>query len=151
MNILGYDPYLTEDRAHQMGISKASLDEIAQEADFITVHTPLIKETKGLINDEYLAKTKPGVRIINCAVRVVELLTKMLSYVPSILAKLLEQRLMYLGAAIDVFETEPASNTELLEHPHVVVTPHLGASTVEAQEKVAHEVSEEIIDIFGGP
>ncbi|MFS0615956.1 phosphoglycerate dehydrogenase [Lederbergia ruris] len=139
MNILGYDPYLTEDRAHQMGITKASLDEIAQEADFITVHTPLIKETKGLINDEYLAKTKPGVRIINCARGgIID---------ENALVRALNSGHV-AGAAIDVFETEPASNTELLKHPNVVVTPHLGASTVEAQEKVAHEVSEEMIDIF---
>lgn len=139
MKILGYDPYLTEDRAEQMGITKASLDEIAQEADFITVHTPLIKETRGLINDDYLAKTKHGVRIVNCARGgIID---------EAALVRALNSG-QVAGAALDVFETEPSTNMELLNHPNVIVTPHLGASTVEAQEKVAHEVSEEIIEIF---
>lgn len=139
MNILGYDPYLTEERAGQMGITKASLDDIAQHADFITVHTPLTKETKGLVNDEYIAKTKEGVRIINCARGgIID---------EAALVRGLNSG-QVAGAAIDVFESEPASNRELLTHPNAVVTPHLGASTVEAQEKVAQEVSQEIIDIF---
>ncbi|HLU23478.1 MAG TPA: phosphoglycerate dehydrogenase [Bacillaceae bacterium] len=139
MNILGYDPYLTEDRAGEMGITKASLDEIAAEADFITIHTPLIKETRGLVNDDYLAKTKKGVRIINCARGgIID---------EAALVRALNSG-QVAGAALDVYETEPSTNTELLSHPNVVVTPHLGASTVEAQEKVAHEVSEEIIEIF---
>ncbi|MBD8004819.1 phosphoglycerate dehydrogenase [Bacillus norwichensis] len=139
MKILGYDPYLTEDRANQMGITKATLDEIAEAADFITVHTPLTKDTKGLINDDYLAKTKKGVRIINCARGgIID---------ENALVRGLNSG-QVAGAAIDVFETEPASNQELLSHPNAIVTPHLGASTVEAQEKVAQEVSTEIIDIF---
>lgn len=139
MNILGFDPYLTEERANMMGITKASLDEIAEAADFITVHTPLTKDTKGLINDDYLAKTKKGVRIINCARGgIID---------ENALVRGLNSG-QVAGAAIDVFETEPASNQELLSHPNAIVTPHLGASTVEAQEKVAQEVSEEIIDIF---
>ena len=139
MTILGYDPYLTEDRADQLGIKKATLDEIAQQADFITIHTPLIKETRGLINDEYLAKTKHGVRIINCARG--GLIDE------AALVRALNSG-QVAGAALDVFETEPSTNYELLGHPNIIVTPHLGASTVEAQEKVAHEVSEEIIEIF---
>src|SRR5699024_9620267 len=67
MKILGYDPFLTEEKAENLRITKATLDEIAKEADIITLHTPLIKETRGLVNDDYLAKTKKGVRIINCA------------------------------------------------------------------------------------
>jgi len=139
MKILGYDPYLTEDRADQLGIKKASLDDIAEEADFITIHTPLIKETRGLINDDYLAKAKQGVRIINCARGgIID---------EAALVRALNSGKV-AGAALDVFETEPSTNLELLGHPNVIVTPHLGASTVEAQEKVAHEVSEEIIEIF---
>ncbi|MEK3890134.1 phosphoglycerate dehydrogenase [Bacillus sp. FSL K6-3431] len=139
MKILGYDPYLTEDRAGQLGISKATLDEIAQEADFITIHTPLIKETRGIINDEFFAKTKQDVRIVNCARGgIID---------EAALVRALQSG-QVAGAALDVFETEPSTNHELLGHPNVVVTPHLGASTVEAQEKVAHEVSEEIIEIF---
>jgi D-3-phosphoglycerate dehydrogenase len=139
MKILGFDPYLTEERANQLGVTKASLDDIADQADFITVHTPLTKETKGLINDEYLAKTKKGVRIVNCARGgIID---------EAALVRALHSG-QVAGAAIDVFETEPPSNMELLSHPNAVVTPHLGASTVEAQEKVAQEVSDEIIDIF---
>ena len=139
MQILGYDPYLTEDRADQLGITKATLDEIAKESDFITIHTPLIKETRGIINDDYFAKTKQGVRIINCARGgIID---------EAALVRALNSG-QVAGAALDVFETEPSTNLELLSHPNVIVTPHLGASTVEAQEKVAHEVSEEIIDIF---
>lgn len=139
MEILGYDPYLTEDRADQLGITKATLDDIASEADFITIHTPLIKETKGIINDAYFAKTKQGVRIINCARGgIID---------EAALVRALNSG-QVAGAALDVFETEPSTNYELLSHPNVIVTPHLGASTVEAQEKVAHEVSEEIVDIF---
>ncbi|MEO2073976.1 MAG: phosphoglycerate dehydrogenase [Bacillus sp. (in: firmicutes)] len=139
MNILGFDPYLTEERAQKLGITKASLDLIAQESDFITIHTPLTNDTRGIINDEYLGKTKKGVRFVNCArggiidekalVRAIQS-----GYVA--------------GAALDVFEKEPVADPELLENPNIIVTPHLGASTVEAQEKVAQEVSAEIIDIF---
>lgn len=139
MNILGYDPFLTEDRAKKLGIMKAGLGEIAEKADFITVHTPLTAETRGLINAEYLAKTKKGVRLINCARGGI----------------IDEQALVdavnsghVAGAAIDVFEHEPPENTELTHHPNIIVTPHLGASTEEAQEKVAQSVSEEIVGIL---
>lgn len=139
MNILGFDPYLTEERAAQLGIKKASLDEIAEHSDFITVHTPLTKETRGLINDDYLAKTKKGVRLINVARGgIID---------EESLVRGLESGQVG-GAALDVFETEPSPNEDLLNHPNLIVTPHLGASTVEAQEKVAQEVSEEIVEIF---
>ncbi|GHI01557.1 phosphoglycerate dehydrogenase [Neobacillus kokaensis] len=139
MNILGFDPYLTEDRAKKLGITKASLDVIAAESDFITVHTPLTNDTRGIINDEYLAKTKKGVRIVNCARGGI------------IDEKALVRAIQsghVAGAALDVFEKEPVADPELLQNPNIIVTPHLGASTVEAQEKVAQEVSAEIIDIF---
>lgn len=139
MNILGYDPFLTEDRAKKLGIMKADLNTIAEQADFITVHTPLTAETRGLIDADYLAKTKKGVRLINCARGGI----------------IDEQALIdavnsghVAGAAIDVFEHEPPENTDLIHNPKIIVTPHLGASTAEAQEKVAQSVSEEIIDIF---
>lgn len=139
MKIFGYDPYLTEDRADHLGVLKATLDEIAENADFITLHTPLTKETRGLINEKFLQKTKPGVRIINCARGGIIDEAALLQAL---------QSGHVAGAALDVFETEPSTNIELLSHPNVIVTPHLGASTVEAQEKVAQEVSEEIIEIF---
>ncbi|WP_066386383.1 phosphoglycerate dehydrogenase [Neobacillus mesonae] len=139
MNILGFDPYLTEERAKKLGITKAGLDLIAAESDFITVHTPLTNDTRGIINDEFLAKTKKSVRIVNCARGGI------------INEKALVRAIQsghVAGAALDVFEKEPAADPELLQNPNIIVTPHLGASTVEAQEKVAQEVSKEIIDIF---
>ena len=139
MNILGFDPYLSEERAKKLGITKASLDMIASESDFITVHTPLTNETRGLINEDYLRKTKKGVRFINCARGGIideEALVEAI------------QSGHVAGAALDVFEKEPVANPELLQNPNIIVTPHLGASTVEAQEKVAQEVSAEIIEIF---
>jgi D-3-phosphoglycerate dehydrogenase / 2-oxoglutarate reductase len=139
MNILGYDPYLTEERAKKLGMTKASLDLIARESDFITLHTPLTNDTKGLVNEEFLAKTKKGVRFVNVA-----------------RGGLIDEKALVqaietghvAGAALDVFEQEPAVDPELLGNPNFVVTPHLGASTVEAQEKVAQEVSAEIIEIL---
>ncbi|CRK81721.1 phosphoglycerate dehydrogenase [Neobacillus massiliamazoniensis] len=139
MNILGFDPYLTEERANKLGITKASLDIIAQESDFITVHTPLTNDTRGLINDEYLRKTKKGVRFVNCARGgIID---------EKALVRAIQEGHV-AGAALDVFEKEPVANPELLQNPNIIVTPHLGASTVEAQEKVAEEVSAEIIEIF---
>lgn len=139
MNILGFDPYLSEERAKKLGITKANLDTIARESDFITVHTPLTNDTRGLIDEAYLQKTKKGVRIINCA-----------------RGGIIDERALVKaiqsghvsGAALDVFAKEPVTDPELLENPNIIVTPHLGASTVEAQEKVAQEVSSEIIEIF---
>ncbi|GAY77099.1 D-3-phosphoglycerate dehydrogenase [Sporolactobacillus inulinus] len=139
MNILGYDPFLTEDRAKKLGIIKASLDEIAAQADFITVHTPLTPETRGLINAEYFEKTKKGVRFINCARGGIIDEQALVDAVNSG---------QVAGAAIDVFEHEPPENPGLTQNPKIIVTPHLGASTTEAQEKVAESVSEEIRDIL---
>jgi D-3-phosphoglycerate dehydrogenase / 2-oxoglutarate reductase len=139
MNILAFDPYLTEDRAKKLGMTKASLDVIAEESDFITVHTPLTNDTRGLINADYLSKTKKGVRFVNCARGgIID---------EKALVKAIQSGHV-AGAALDVFEKEPVANEELLQNPNIIVTPHLGASTVEAQEKVAQEVSAEIIEIF---
>ncbi|HEY2420741.1 MAG TPA: phosphoglycerate dehydrogenase [Neobacillus sp.] len=139
MNILGFDPYLTEERANKLGMTKAGLDTIARESDFITIHTPLTNDTKALINDDYLRKTKKGVRFINCARGGI---IDEAALVRAIQAG------HVAGAALDVFEKEPVANPDLLQNPNIIVTPHLGASTVEAQEKVAQEVSAEIIEIF---
>jgi D-3-phosphoglycerate dehydrogenase len=115
------------------------MDKIARESDFITIHTPLTNDTRNLINEEYLKKTKKGVRFINCA-----------------RGGIIDEKALVTaigtghvaGAALDVFSKEPVADPELLENPNIIVTPHLGASTVEAQEKVAQEVSAEIIEIF---
>ncbi|WP_335869857.1 phosphoglycerate dehydrogenase [Bacillus sp. 2205SS5-2] len=139
MNLLGYDPYFTEERGQKLGIQKASLDEIAAESDFITIHTPLTNATKFLINDDYLRKSKPGVRIVNCARGGI---IDEGALVRAISAG------KVAGAALDVYQTEPPTNVSLFHHPHIIMTPHLGASTIEAQEKVAQEVSTEIIDIL---
>lgn len=139
MTILAFDPYLTEERAKKLGMTKASLDLIARESDFITIHTPLTKDTKGLVNEEYLRKTKKGVRFVNCARGgIID---------EKALVKAIQSGHV-AGAALDVFEKEPVADPELLHNPNIIVTPHLGASTVEAQEKVAQEVSAEIIEIF---
>ncbi|MDP4161733.1 MAG: phosphoglycerate dehydrogenase [Bacillota bacterium] len=139
MTILGYDPYLTEERAKKIGVTNASLEQIARESDIITLHTPLTNETRSLIDDDYLSKTKSGVRIINCARGGI--------LDENALIRALQSGHV-AGAALDVFENEPVIKKELLEHPNIIVTPHLAASTVEAQEKVAEEVSAEIIEIF---
>lgn len=144
MNIIGYDPVLANDVAMKLNIELVNLDELFRRSDFITVHTPLSKETKALLNDTTFAKCKRGVRIINCArggiVDEAALLRALQSgYVG--------------GAALDVFEEEPPNPEKsgaLLTHPRVVATPHLGASTEEAQEKVAVQIAHQIADALKG-
>lgn len=142
MKILAYDPFLTRERAEKMGIVLASLDEIYRQADFITVHTPLNKDTRHMISTEAFEKMKQGVRIINCARGGI------------IDEKALVEAIRsgkVAGAALDVFENEPpAKDNPLLSMDEVIVTPHLGASTVEAQENVALDVSEEILHLLRG-
>lgn len=137
MRVIGYDPVLSNDVAAKLNIELVSLDELFRRSDFITVHTPLTPETRGLLNDQTLAKCKRGVRLVNCARGGI----------------IDEQALLralnaghVAGAALDVFEEEPPKNLELLRHERVVVTPHLGASTEEAQEKVAIQIAHQIAD-----
>ncbi len=135
MRVLAYDPFLTEARAKALGIEAVTdPDEIYREADFITVHMPVTKETRGMINAESIAKMKPGVKIVNCARG--EIVDE-----DALLAALQSGKVA--GAALDVFCTEPLG----AEHPfrklsNVILTPHLGASTEEAQEKCGIEVAE---------
>lgn len=141
MKVIGFDPFLTEDRAKKLGVTSGTVDDIVREADFITVHTPLIKETRHILSTDQFAKMKDGVRIINCA-----------------RGGIIDEKALYeailtgkvAGAALDVFEQEPPVDNPLVGHPQVVVTPHLGASTVEAQENVAVDVSEELLKILRG-
>ncbi|MEK7262931.1 MAG: phosphoglycerate dehydrogenase [Bacteroidota bacterium] len=137
MNVLGFDPVLSPDVAAKMNIQLVSLEELYRRSDFITLHTPLNDETKNLLSDATLKKCKQGVRIINCArgglVNEIDLL------------KHLENGNV-AGAALDVFENEPPKDSPLLKHPNVIATPHLGASTEEAQEKVALQIAEQIAD-----
>jgi len=143
MTTIGYDPVISEQSARSFGIEPASLDELFAKSDFITIHTPLTKETKYLFDAANLAKCKKGVRIINCArggiVDEVALLEAIKSGHVG-------------GAALDVLEVEPPneSSLELRTHPNVVISPHLGASTFDAQERVAKAVAENMSDIFDG-
>lgn len=139
MKILAFDPYLSEDKAKELNVIRASVDEIAEQADFVTVHTPLTPKTKGIVGEAFFAKAKPTLQIINVA-------RGGIIDEEALLNALNEDRIQ--AAALDVFETEPATESPLVKHDKVVVTPHLGASTVEAQEKVAVSVANEIVDIF---
>jgi D-3-phosphoglycerate dehydrogenase len=137
MKVIGYDPFLTEDRAIDMGIEKVELDDLLARADFITLHVPKTEKTANIINKAAFAKMKDGVRIMNVArgglVNEADLLEALNSG-------------KVAGAALDVFETEPATENPLFGHDNVICTPHLGASTVEAQDNVAVQVAEQIAD-----
>lgn len=137
MKVIAYDPYLSPERALDLGVEKVELDDLFVRADFITLHTPMTDATRGIVNKAAFAKMKDGVRIINCARGglVVE-------------ADLLEalNSGKCAGAALDVFEVEPAKQNPLFGRDDVICTPHLGASTSEAQENVALQIAEQIAD-----
>jgi D-3-phosphoglycerate dehydrogenase len=141
MNVLAYDPFLTEERAESLGVSLVDLDKIITDSDFITVHTPLNAETKGLFGAEEFARMKKGVRLINCARGGI--------YDEQALAEAIKSG-QVAGAAIDVYPTEPPADRCLIDLPQTVVTPHLGASTTEAQENVAVDVAIEVIKVLKG-
>jgi D-3-phosphoglycerate dehydrogenase len=136
MRVIANDPFISPEAAEKMGITLASLDEIYRTADFITVHTPMTKETRGLINAEAFSRMKPGVCIVNCA-----------------RGGIIDEKGLYdalvsgrvAGAALDVFEEEPTKNTALISLDNVICTPHLGASTDEAQINVAIAIAEQIV------
>jgi D-3-phosphoglycerate dehydrogenase len=137
MNVIAFDPFLSDDKAREMGVEKVELADLFKRSDFITIHTPLTHETKYLINKDTLKLMKDGVRIINCA-----------------RGGIINEQDLYdavnsgkvAGVALDVFEKEPPEGSPLLTLEEVVVTPHLGASTTEAQENVAIKVAEQIAD-----
>ncbi|MEO5355716.1 MAG: phosphoglycerate dehydrogenase [Nitrospirae bacterium YQR-1] len=137
MNVVGFDPFLSEETALNMGIKKVSLDELFKDSDFITVHTPMTPETKNVINTQSIAKMKTGVRIINCARGGIVDEKALLEGIKS--GKV-------AAAALDVFEKEPPEVLSLIGLDEVVCTPHLGASTMEAQENVALAVAEQVAD-----
>lgn len=142
MRVLAYDPYLAPSRSKAMQVESVTLDELLAQADFITVHMPLTDETKYLIDAAALAKSKKGVRIFNCARGgIIE--------EAALVAALKSGQ---VGAAgLDVFEDEPlAADSELRRLPNVVLTPHLGASTAEAQDAVGIEIAEQIADVLKG-
>jgi D-3-phosphoglycerate dehydrogenase len=137
MKVVAFDPFLTPERAVALGVEKVELDGLLARADFITLHTPLTPQTRGILGAGNLAKTKKGVRVINCA-----------------RGELVDETAMraaldsghVAGGAFDVFSSEPATENPLFGHPNVVCTPHLGASTNEAQENVALQVAEQMSD-----
>jgi D-3-phosphoglycerate dehydrogenase len=137
MKVIAYDPFLSEERAAQLGVAKVELDELLARADFITLHVPLTDATRNILSAEALARTKKGVRIINCARGgLVD---------EAALAEAIRSGHV-AGAGFDVFSEEPATQSPLFNLPGVVVTPHLGASTTEAQENVALQVAEQMAD-----
>jgi D-3-phosphoglycerate dehydrogenase len=139
MRVVAYDPFLSEKRALDIGVEKAELDDLLARADFITLHTPLTDATRNILSRAALAKTKKGVRIINCARGGLIDETALAEAITSG---------HVAGAALDVFDTEPAKDSPLFGMEKVVCTPHLGASTNEAQENVALQVAEQISDFL---
>jgi D-3-phosphoglycerate dehydrogenase len=139
MKVIAYDPFLTDDRALDLGVERVHLDELFRRSDFITLHTPLTEKTKHIINAQSIAAMKKGVRIINCA--------RGGLIVEAALAEAINVGHV-AGAAIDVFEVEPAKENPLFGLPNVICTPHLGASTNEAQENVALQIAEQMADFL---
>ncbi len=139
MNVIAYDPFLTAEKAEKAGVDYGSVEDVAKVADFITVHTPLLDSTRHMINEDIFNVMKDGVRIVNCA-----------------RGGIIDEEALYnaiesgkvAGAALDVMEEEPFVGNRLLDLPQVIATPHLGASTVEAQESVAVDVSNDILSYF---
>jgi D-3-phosphoglycerate dehydrogenase len=141
MNVLAYDPVVSTDRATQLGVTLATLDDVLAQSDFVSVHVPLIDSTRHLINTARLAQMKPTAYLLNAARGgIVD---------ESALADALERHAI-AGAALDVFEQEPPTNTPLMGHPNVIMTPHLGASTVEAQALAGVDVAEGVLVALAG-
>ncbi|MBR0552876.1 phosphoglycerate dehydrogenase [Stakelama marina] len=143
MKVIAYDPFLTEERAVELGVEKVDLDTLLARADFITLHTPLTDQTRNILSKENLAKTKKGVRIVNCARG---------GLIDEAALKEGLESGHIAGAALDVFVTEPAKENALFGTPNFISTPHLGASTTEAQVNVAIQVAEQMSDylVSGG-
>jgi len=139
MKVIAFDPFLSPERAMELGVEKVDLDGLLKRADFISLHTPLTDKTRDILDAKALAKTKKGVRIINCA--------RGGLIVEAALKDALESG-QVAGAALDVFAEEPAKENILFHLPNVICTPHLGAATTEAQENVAVQVAEQMADFL---
>ena len=137
MRVMGFDPFLSPERAQDLGITKVELNELFEKADFISLHTPLTDSTRGVIGEEALAQMKDGVRIINCARG---------GLIDEIALKTALESGKVAAAALDVFAEEPATDNPLFDVEGVIATPHLGASTSEAQVNVAIQVAEQLSD-----
>lgn len=135
MHVIAYDPFLSPERAAQLGVEKVELDDLLARADIITLHTPLTDKTRNILSADALAQTKKGVRIVNCARG---------GLVDEVALREALDSGHVAGAAFDVFVEEPAKENPLFGHPNVVCTPHLGAATTEAQENVALQVAEQM-------
>ena len=141
MRLIAYDPYISVERAKQMGVELVPLDDLVAAADFITIHLPKTPETAGLFGRELLAKVKPGVRIVNAARGGILDEDALADAVTSG---------RVAGAALDVFQAEPCTSSPLFGLPGVIVTPHLGASTQEAQDKAGVQIAEQITLALAG-
>ncbi|MDD5687439.1 MAG: phosphoglycerate dehydrogenase [Elusimicrobia bacterium] len=139
MKVLVFDPFISKERAVQLGVESVSLDELFKESDYITIHTPKTEATKNLINAETIKKMKDGVRIVNCARGGLIDEQALASALKSGKVK---------GAALDVFEKEPLVESPFFEINSVIMTPHLGASTEEAQTNVSVEVAKQVVEYF---
>ena len=137
MKVIAYDPFLSPERAQDLGVEKVEFDELLSRADFVSLHTPLTDSTRGIIDAAAFAKMKPGVRVVNCA--------RGGLVVEADLKQAIEDKIV-AGAAVDVFSEEPARENTLFGLSEVVATPHLGAATNEAQDNVALQVAEQISD-----
>lgn len=141
MKLIAYDPFISADYAHNLQVELVSLEQLIRESDFITLHLPLTASTKAIIGAKELALVKPTVRIINTARGgLVD---------EEALAKAVKEKRV-AGAAIDVFSSEPTTKSVLFENDDIIVTPHLGASTTEAQAMAAKDIAKQIIDVFKG-
>ncbi len=141
MRLIGYDPFVSADYTAKLQVELVTLEKLLKESDFITLHIPMTGQTKGLIGAKELAMVKPGVRIINCA-------RGGLIDEQALVQAIKEKRVA--GAAVDVFEQEPTTESILFGEPNIIVTPHLGASTAEAQVTAAKDVAEQIVDVLNG-
>lgn len=139
MKVIGFDPFLSVERAEALGIEKVELDDLLRRADFITLHTPLTDQTRNILGAENLAKTRKGVRIINCARG---------GLIDEAALKVALESGHIAAAALDVFQEEPAIENALFGMDQVTATPHLGASTREAQENVALQVADQMADFL---
>lgn len=137
MRVIAYDPFLSPERALDLGVEKVELEALLERADVITLHTPMTAQTRNILSAEALTKTKKGVRIVNCARG---------GLVDEAALRMALDQGHVAGAAFDVFVEEPAAANPLFGHPNVVCTPHLGAATTEAQENVALQVAEQMSD-----
>ncbi len=141
MKVIAFDPFVSAERAKQLMVTMVSLEDLFKTSDFITIHTPLNATTKSIITEKEIALMKPSVRIINCARG--GLIDE------DLLAKAITEKKI-AGAALDVFTKEPTTESPLFAKDNVVVTPHLGASTAEAQITSAKDVAEQIVDVLNG-